>query len=230
VFCTSVAHAYHVAEQFRTDGISAISLNGGTDKEIRRMVVKDFRENKIKVITSVDIFSEGVDLIGCHVGIFLRPTMSLGLYLQQCGRILRPAPGKSHAIILDHVNNASRHDLPDADREWTLTDDKDRRKKKPAPSIRVCVKCFAASPSRALVCVECGHVFEVKPRQEVIEKDGELVELTPEEIAKKIARREQGRSRSLDELRQYGKKMGYKPGWADRVHKARERKQRSRSA
>ena len=230
VFCTSVAHAHHVADQFRRDGISAFALDGGTDKEVRHMAVKDFREGRIRVLASCDLFSEGFDVPGIHAGILLRPTASETLFRQQIGRCLRPAPGKTHALILDHANNTMKFGLPDAPREWMLTADKERKPKKPILGIRVCEKCFAASPPRALVCVECGHVFEVKPRQEVAYKDGQLIELTPEMIAKKIAKRERGASRSLDQLRQYGKKMGYKPGWAERIHAARERKQRSRSA
>jgi DNA repair protein RadD len=224
VFCTSVAHAHHVAERFRKDNIDAISLNGGTDRGVRRMAVQDFRDGKIKVITSVDIFSEGVDLPGCHVGIFLRPTASLGLYLQQCGRILRPAPGKTHAIIFDHVNNAARFGLPDEDREWTLTTDIIRAKKKAAPSIRVCPKCFAASPARALMCIECGAVFEVKERQHVEERDGELVELTAEELARKRERREQGRAQTREQLMEIARIKGWNPRRVDYILAGRERK------
>ena len=224
VFCTSVAHAHHVAERFRKEKISAIALDGGTDKYIRRMAVQDFKDGKIQVLTNCDLFGEGVDLVGCHVGIFLRPTASLGLYLQQCGRILRPAPGKSHAILLDHVNNASRHGLPSEDREWTLTADVMHKKKKTA-SVRVCPKCFAASAARATQCIECGHVFEVKPRQEVEEREGELVELTAEQIAKKRERREQGwKATTLAKLQDIERIKKYKPGWALHVYQAREAK------
>jgi len=226
VFCTSIKHAHDVAERFRKDSISAIALDGGTDKDLRRMAVRDFRDGKINVITSVNIFSEGVDLPGCHVGIFLRPTESLGLFLQQCGRILRPAPGKTHAMIFDHVNSTMKFGLPDDPREWTLTDDLARRKKKPAPGIRVCPKCFAASPARASVCVECGVAFEVKPRQQVEEKEGELVELTAEQIARKRERREQGRAHDRAALMEIARIKGRNPAWVDHVLAGREAKRR----
>ena len=229
VFCTSVAHAHHVAERFRKENVSAVALDGGTDKHIRRMAVQDFKDGKIQVLTNCDLFGEGVDLVGCHVGIFLRPTASLGLYLQQCGRILRPAPGKSHAILLDHVNNASRHGLPAEDREWELTADVMHKKKK-AISVRVCPKCFAASAARALVCCECGAVFEVKPRQEIEERDGELVELTAEEIARKRERMNQGRAATLEQLRNIARIKGYAPTWAEHVYAGRMAKKQKESA
>jgi DNA repair protein RadD len=229
VFCTSVAHAHHVAEQFRKDDISAIALDGGTDKDLRRMALADFKRGAIKVITQCEIATEGWDLPGVHCGIFLRPTQSLGLWIQMTGRCSRLSPGKTHAILLDHTGNCQRLGMPDEDREWTLEGDSDKRKKKPAPGIRVCPKCFAASPARATQCVECGTAFEVKPRQQVEEKEGELVELTAEQIAKKRERREQGRAQTLDQLRQIARIKGYNESWAQHVWEGRQAKMRKKA-
>jgi DNA repair protein RadD len=226
VFCTSVAHAHHVAEQFRKDDIAAVALDGGTDKQVRRMAVQDFRDNKIRVITQCEIATEGWDLPGVHCGIFLRPTQSLGLWIQMTGRCSRLSPGKTHAILLDHTGNCQRLGMPDEDRDWSLEMDAEKRKKKPAPGIRVCPKCFAASPARASACVECGHVFEVKPRQNVEERDGELVELTAEQIAKKRERREQGRAHDRAALMEIARIKGRDPKWVDYVLAGREAKRK----
>jgi DNA repair protein RadD len=228
VFCTSVAHAHHIAEQFRVAGISALALDGGTDKEVRRMAVRDFRDGKIKVMASCDLFSEGLDIENVHVGILLRPTASEGLFRQQVGRILRPAPGKCEALILDHCNNTMKFGLPDEDREWTLTSDVAIKKKDPGFSVRVCPKCFAASPPRALVCVNCGEAFEIQPRQNIKEKEGELVEITAEEIARKKERQAQGMA-TLQQLREIERIKKYKPGWADHVYAARMAKRRKQA-
>ena len=224
-FCTSVEHAHHVAEKFRSVGIDAIALDGGTNRDIRRMAVQDFRDGKIRVMASCDLFSEGFDVPSVHVGIMLRPTASEALFRQQVGRILRPAPGKTRAILLDHVGNVSiRFGFPDEPREWTLTEDVVRKKKKPAPAVRVCTKCFAASPQRALKCVECGEPFPIKGRADLIVKDGELVELTPAQVAAKKERREQGRAATLAELEEIARIKGHKPGWALHVLQARQAK------
>ena len=79
--------------------------------------------------------------------ILLRPTQSLSMYLQQVGRALRPFPGKTCAIILDHVGSTIKFGMIDEPREWTLQGDVEKRKKKPAPSVRVCSKCFSAALS-----------------------------------------------------------------------------------
>ncbi|MFN4244505.1 MAG: DEAD/DEAH box helicase, partial [Tepidisphaerales bacterium] len=90
------------------------------DRGVRKQLVRDFGRGIIQVLTSVDVISEGFDVPGIVGAILLRPTQSLGLYLQQVGRALRTAPGKEAAIILDHVGNSQRHGLPDDPREWSL--------------------------------------------------------------------------------------------------------------
>lgn len=226
VFCTSVAHADHVATQFRAGGYQAVALNGGSARDLRRMVVDDFRSGRLQVMASCDLFSEGFDSPGVHVGIMLRPTASFGLFLQQVGRCLRIAPGKREAIILDHASNVSRFGLPTDDRDWQLTYDEDKRKSKPSiASVRVCAKCFAANSARSKVCgnpgpPQCDYVFPVESRQ-IEERDGELEEVTAEILEKRAARMEQGRSQTLEQLEEFARRKGYKPGWAHRVYAGR---------
>jgi DNA repair protein RadD len=231
-FCTSVKHADHVAAEFREAGVQALSMNGGMDKQIRRMAFNDYRAGKIQLLSSCDMFSEGVDAPGARVGIMLRPTQSLTLYRQQKGRIMRAAAGKPYATLFDHAKNSTQPGfelLPGEIDQWLLSPDMEKKRKKPAPGIRVCAKCFAASPARATTCVECGAPFPVKPR-EIESRDGELIELTAEELAKKRERREQGRARTLQELEAFAKIKGYAPGWAKHIWQAREAKKQKETA
>ena len=157
---------------------------------------------------------------GAHVGIFLRPTQSLGLYLQQIGRILRPCEGKSHALLLDHVGNCYLHGLPDDSRQWTLAGDDGEAKRKPGAGVRICAHCFCALPSQAKACSECGYEFPAKPR-EIEQRDGELAEITPEMLARRAERREQGRAQSLEALREIERRKGFRRGWAEHVYHGR---------
>jgi superfamily II DNA or RNA helicase len=231
VFCTSVKHAENVAAQFRDGGVPALSLNGGTDKTLRRMVNADFRDGKIRILASCDLFSEGYDVPAARVGIMLRPTQSLGLYRQQRGRIMRPALDKPYATLLDCVRNCERPGfelLPGEVDDWELTDDAARKKKKPPPGVKVCPKCFASSNPQAAKCSNkgpppCGHVFVVKSR-EIDNREGEIHEITPEEIARRRARQEQGRSQTLEALMKIEQTKQYRPGWAKHVFEARQAK------
>ena len=228
VFCTSVKHSENVAAQFRDGGVPALMVCGQTDKTLRRDIFRDYRAGKIRVLTAADIFSEGVDCPGARVGIMLRPTQSLALYRQQKGRTMRPAPNKEYATLLDCVRNCERPGfelLPGEVDDWELGEDAQRKKKKPPPGVKVCPKCFASSSPQAVRCSNkgppaCEHVFVVKSR-EIDNREGEIHELTPEELERRRARREQGRSQTLEALMKIEQTKGYKPGWAVHVHNAR---------
>lgn len=120
VFCVSVEHSKHVVSSFNAAGIAAVHVDGETPTEVRDDAIKHFARGNVKIISNVELFGEGFDCPSIEAAILLRPTKSLGLYLQQIGRALRPYPGKENAIILDHSGNCLRHGLPDEEREWSL--------------------------------------------------------------------------------------------------------------
>jgi superfamily II DNA or RNA helicase len=227
-FCCSTTHASHVCESFNAAGISAATLLGSTDPVQRDRVVQSFAAGSLQVLVTVDVVSEGFDVPAAGCAILLRPTQSLGLYLQQVGRVLRPAPGKQHAIVLDHVGNVHRHGFPDDPREWSL-DDRLRTGRgggAAAPSVRTCEQCFAAFKP-APICPVCGHHCAPPPRQ-LRHIDGELRELKRTakviEFEERHAKRaEVGRARTLAELLMVAKNRGYSAGWAYRVHHGRSR-------
>lgn len=219
-FCCTTRHAESVAEQFRSAGYRAETLLGSTAPERREALVQELADGQVQLLVTVDVVSEGFDCPGATAAILLRPTQSEALYLQQVGRVLRPAPGKAHAVILDHVGNVHRHGWPDDPREHSL-EDRPRRARagdgQPAPSVRTCPSCFAAFRPQ-LLCPVCGTYCAPPPR-EVRQVAGELQELTPEQ--RQTRRRQVGRARTLQELLAVAKERGYSPGWAYRIHAAR---------
>lgn len=218
-FCTSLAHAEHVAAAFRAAGFQAASIDGTLDDRTRRQRIEDLGAGRLNVLTSCELIGEGVDVPIVAAALLLRPTKSLALFLQQVGRALRPFPGKDRALILDHVGNVHRHGLPDDEREWSLTSEKHHRRKTPRPALRECPACGCAHQP-APWCPSCGHRYPVQSRQ-VEEVAGELTEVD-RTAARLLARREQGQAKTLDELRALASRRGYRPGWAERVHRARQ--------
>jgi superfamily II DNA or RNA helicase len=218
-FTVSIAHAVHVADAFREAGYQAASIDGTLSDSDRRQRIEDLGAGRLNVLTSCELIGEGVDVPIVAAALLLRPTKSLALYLQQVGRALRPSPGKDRALILDHVGNVHRHGLPDAEREWTLNSERTRKAKPQPPSIRECPACYATHhPAPRCPC--CGFRYPVQAR-EVEEVAGELAEVQRTE-ARLIARREQGQAQGLDELRALAARRGYKPGWAEAIHRARQ--------
>jgi superfamily II DNA or RNA helicase len=233
VFCVSVEHASHMAAAARAAGITAVTIDGKMDRGVRREIVRDFKDGKINWLVSCDLISEGFDCPGIDVGISLRPTQSTGLWLQQCGRVLRAAPGKTHATILDHAGNSLLHGLPTEERHWTLdgTTKASGRAQDAAPSVRVCAKCFAAQRSGRAACQNCGHAFAVESRT-VAKQDGELAEITAEEIARRRARAQVGQTATLEALTELGRIRNYRDPakWAAYVIAGREKKKPCLSA
>lgn len=222
VFCVSVEHSKHVAAQFKAAGILAWHLDGETDRGERRQAMEAFRRGEIKVLTNVDLFSEGLDVPDAEVCIMLRPTKSLSMYLQQVGRVLRPMPGKT-ALILDHAGNIARHGLPDDDREWSLDGREARKRAADSESVmpvRQCPRCYHCHRT-APVCPSCGWAYESQARQ-VDEVDGTLAEV---DIAaqRHAARVEQARAETVEALIELGRKRGYRSPekWAAHLWTAR---------
>ena len=221
-FCCNVNHATTVSDAFNAAGIcSAILVSNTTERDA---LIARFAAGELQVLVTVDVVSEGFDCPGAAVAILLRPTQSEGLYLQQVGRVLRPAPGKAAAIVLDHVGNVHRHGFPDDHRDWSL-DDRLRTGKggPPAPCVRTCETCFAAF-APAPQCPVCGTPSKLSTR-ELTHQAGELEELAREAVARS-RRRDQGQAQTLQQLIHLGQQRGMKNpvAWAKHVHFARQGK------
>lgn len=237
VFAQHREHSRHLAAEYRAHGIRAAHVDSETPAAERKRAVREFRDGELTVMTNVDLFGEGFDVPGVEAVQMVRRTMSLTMYLQMCGRALRPADGKTRGVIIDHVGNAGAivggmfqpvHGMPDDDREWSL-DSRPRRTGAdggafPPVPMQQCPTCYAAHHP-AEKCPACGHVYGptvTAPRF----VDAELVEVTPEqaEATRRERRREVGRAQSLEALREVATRLGYKPGWADHVWNARQKK------
>lgn len=225
VFAVSIEHSKHIVAQFQAAGVEAEHVDGETPMEVRDAAIERFRKGDLQVLSNVELFGEGFDIPNIEAAILLRPTQSLGLYLQQIGRALRPSLGKEQAIILDHAGNYQRHGLPDEERTWTLENGASNvRSGANGTSVRVCGRCFAAQFSGATVCKFCGYVFEVQSR-EVEQKEGTLEEVDPAVV--RVQRlREQGTAPDLNTLIALGRARRYRfpERWARFVFQARQAK------
>lgn len=102
-FCVSVEHAHFMAHHFNRHGISAVAVSGETPRAQRESALRELAEGRLRVVFSVDLFNEGVDIPAVDTVLMLRPTESPTLFLQQLGRGLRKASGKTSCTVLDFV-------------------------------------------------------------------------------------------------------------------------------
>lgn len=153
VFCSTVAEATAVRDDYRRAGITAECMHAKTLQEERDDIFDLVTSGKVKVVTNAFICTEGVDVPKWACCQLLRRCESLIQYLQCVGRVLRPFPGKEKAIILDHTAAHVKHGLPDAERDWALGEgyNVDRKRQQDRDDGKI---------TPAMVCLNCGAAFD----------------------------------------------------------------------
>lgn len=187
-FCVDVSMCEETTQAYRHAGVPVEMITDRTPDADREQIMGDVRCGIVKNVTNVDILGEGVDVPILEVVSLGRPTESLQTYKQQVGRVARPADGKTHGIIIDHVKSVERHGSPTAPAEHTLhSPEKRPRAAMRDPDeipIRTCPECWRVSESWSQTCTHCG--FTPKPilrdRPELVE--GDLLLYTPELLAR----------------------------------------------
>lgn len=208
-FAVDRAHAKHLQQKFQEAGVPTGYMDAYTKREERDEIRRQFQAGEIKVVTNVGVLTTGVDW-DVRVLILARPTKSEILYQQIIGRALRTAPGKEHALILDHSDTTLRLGFVTDIQHEALDDGRERQAtKSEAPLPKECPKCAYLKPPRVTECPNCGFKPEHKAKGIACD-DGELVELTaPNRKQQLVEQREW-----FLMLRWIGRERGYKPTWA----------------
>ncbi len=219
-FASSIAHSQHVVEQFRAAGVSAEHLDYHMDDETRADILGRFERGDFTLLSNVSLLSEGFDVPDTSCMILARPTKSLTRFLQMVGRVLRPAPGKTRALLLDHSGSVERighpfDDLPleldDGTANTSANKKEERRKSEPKP----CPKCKFVRDAGVHECPKCG--FAPTRQSDVEVADGELVRIDRKPKKPASPNRKQ---HVFSQLISVARKRGYSSGWVS--HKYRE--------
>ncbi len=164
VFAVDIEHSKEIVQRYNQAGISAAHIDAKTPKTERKENLEKFRSGEIKILSNVDIVSEGFDVPDCDAVQLARPTKSLALYLQQVGRCMRPYQGKDYGLVLDNAGLWLEHGISYIDRDWSLEGIKRHRK--------------VINPKDIVTIDNEGVIRELKRPPEA---DGlELIELTQE--------------------------------------------------
>ncbi|MET8356363.1 DUF3427 domain-containing protein [Micromonospora sp. NPDC005171] len=102
-FCVSIGHAEFMADWFRQHGVEAAAVTSGVDRSTQKGMLRDSKAGKLRVLFTVDLFNEGVDLPMVDTILMLRPTESATIFLQQLGRGLRLDDDKPCLTVLDFI-------------------------------------------------------------------------------------------------------------------------------
>lgn len=168
VYAPTITVSQEIVRLFNKNGISAIHCDAKTKKDERSHIMKDFKDGKFKILSNVDLISEGFNVPDVGVIILCRPTKSLVLHLQQSMRGMRYRPGKT-SIIIDHVGNGVNLGLPTSYFEWTL---EGRKKSKSEgeykPQTITCGVCgqVLVKTDDLTHCPSCGNELVVEEKEE----------------------------------------------------------------
>lgn len=107
-FCVSIAHAEFMARRFTDAGLPSQAISANTDSDTRRKALAHLQKGTLRALFAVDLFNEGVDLPAVDTLLFLRPTESALVFMQQLGRGLRRFEGKDCVTVLDFIGQSHR--------------------------------------------------------------------------------------------------------------------------
>lgn len=223
-FAVSIKHSQILAQSYRDAGIRAVHVDGDTPESERFKIFRSLAKREIDQVTSAELLTFGFDIasaaniddvtIECITD--CQPTKSLAKQMQKWGRALRF--DDSPHYIFDHANNIQQHGLPCAERDWTLSDWKSKRRagNERTMPVKLCDKChFTHHPSPK--CPNCGYVYPADPRK-IEEIEGELKEIQIER-EKRQRRMEVGMAKSIDELKEIREERGYSAAWVWKMAK-----------
>ncbi|ODR98066.1 hypothetical protein AUC68_11240 [Methyloceanibacter methanicus] len=219
VFATSVGHSIHLRDEFVRAGVRACHLDGATPKPERDEIVGALRDGRIEAVTNCAVLTEGWDCPEVSCCVLARPTKSLGLYRQMVGRVLRPAPGKTDAIVLDHSGAVFSHGLPSDPIKWSLGPDHravsrvQEQRNRSDRALLTCTSCGAVRTG-GKPCPECGFL-PTRRAEQVTNRDGDLVRVGA--AARRASPEEKAEWHAA--LTWVADRRGYKPGWIGHKYK-----------
>jgi hypothetical protein len=214
-------------DEFVKSGVSCDHIDGSTPKDEREDILKKLASGAIDVVTNCMVLTEGWDMpeVGCCV--LARPTRKMGLYRQMLGRVLRPAPGKSDAIVIDHSGAVYRHGFAEDRVEWTL--DPERKAENPTHKDRSegdiksrlvdCSQCGALRTGGE-ACRHCGFKPSPPPKY-IVAADADLARVNRDRNSVGVFFGPEERAEWHAMLAHIADEHGYKPGWT--AHKFKEK-------
>lgn len=177
VFCTGVEHANHVSDFLNAHGVPTTVISGDLDITTRTERIADYKAGKYRCVANVNVLSTGFNYPDIDCLIMLRPTQSVSLYIQACGRGIRYSPNKENCLILDFAGNVQRLGCINDPLKPKPKSEKKRGEGLGQAPVKVCPKCHTYAPASAKVCPCCDYEFPTETKltahaslQEIIKK------------------------------------------------------------
>lgn len=211
MYVNSIPLAEDAARRLDAAGVRSFCIHAKTNKLVRQHAIEQFTRGELQVLTNVYALTEGVDVPRASCAVFGRSFGHVSQMLQAAGRVLRAAPGKTDALILDLPGVTHDHGTPCEDRDYALTGEGIRRKVN--ASLRVCLKCGFTWPGQGN-CPRCGFGNPSQAKKMPRIYDVELLEVYAGAETPRWAK-----NRELDRLRAMAKDRGMSDSWVAHQYK-----------
>jgi superfamily II DNA or RNA helicase len=219
-FAVNIAHSQAICQDFQAAGVAAAHLDAYTPREVRKETIAAFRAGELRVLSSVNVLGIGFDVPDAACAVLARPTLSEALHMQQMGRVIRPAPDKAGALILDHAGNTVRFGLPQHFEVPDLgTHATSTRSKRNEQRLVTCPACGAVLEPEQRTCPGCG-ITRAPRTTRVGVAPGELV-LHDGSAPAQETYSEAERFNWYAALLGHAKRLNFKPGWAFFAYQAK---------
>ncbi len=188
-------------------GERAAHIDGGTPRRERDEILRRFEAGELDVLSNCAVLTEGWDSARAEVCVLARGCGSLPVYLQTIGRVRRTGGNAAkRCLLIDLAGAAHEHGMPDEDREWSLDEGQEQRRKSDREALSTCLHCGAVAryASRGPQCRKCSAPWPEAERVEVQRQPLAAVVVS-------ATRRE--REDELARLERIARARGYKPGW-----------------
>lgn len=228
VFAVDIAHATDLKQSFVEAGVTAEMVSGKTNKSLRKGLMDKFTRKQYNVLINVDLFGEGLNVVGIDVVIMARPTQSYVLYTQQFFRALTKGGGKDVGTIIDHAGNVAYfgkiYGLPDVYNGWQLEVGKRNSKSQSFEDdehmvkVITCPECFNPYDKLEVSCPYCGHIPVPENRSGPEHVEGDLVLLDEKALAelRAVSMRITGQPLVPEKLKGTVAELGLRKTWAQR--------------
>jgi len=211
VFASHVKAARQYLDEFAAEGVRAAVVHGELAAADRGEIMRRYRAGEIDVLVNVYVLTEGFDDPITSCCIIARGCTTPGIYLQMVGRILRPAPGKTSALLIDLRGVVHVHGRPDEDRTYSL-DGRAIRREGDAAGVRLCVVCQAPIPEGSTICPGCDRA----------PSELEAPAVLGLELVRYAGKRQEGDAERVATLARWfidAQARGFKTGWAYHKYK-----------
>ena len=164
IFCTGVEHAKHVVEYLCKAGINSTVISGDLDMTTRKERIEGFKNGTYRAVANVNVLSTGFNYPDIDCLVMLRPTQSVSLYIQACGRGIRYSPHKENCLILDFAGNEARLGCINDPLQPKKKTGKGKNEGEGTAPVKVCPKCNCYAPASAKFCPSCNYEFPTETK------------------------------------------------------------------